>query len=161
MSIDFIEKDLAETIKSVLKSKKISMRKLSEEIDIPYRTVQNYLNGDARIPAVFLLKVCHYLDIESDYLIYKDFLLRGSDFYDAVYDVLLQENIIPNTNNWDEIIKNNNFATKISTSIREKYNFYRNQSLGTKSYGFGVTNILQYGQRQGSLRSTSNDEEKE
>lgn len=95
MASDNSEAKLAEALRSAIKKKRVSMKLISERLNVSYRTVQNYLSGENRISADFLLGLCHLLQIDADFFIYGDFRPRYYDLYDAVLASLRAEGLIP------------------------------------------------------------------
>lgn len=78
---------LVEALKDALKVRRVSMRHLSEKLSIPYRSVQNYLSGESRIPADVLLRVCEEIGLEVDQLVKGSFEISHADLNDAVMQV--------------------------------------------------------------------------
>ncbi|MCJ2065978.1 hypothetical protein MKK63_25195 [Methylobacterium sp. J-088] len=72
----------------------MSLRTISEHLGVPYRSVQNYVGGETRMPADFLLNVCAFIGIEPEYLMHGDFYLRENDLYDALAKALERANLI-------------------------------------------------------------------
>ncbi|MCI4680427.1 helix-turn-helix domain-containing protein [Rhodoblastus acidophilus] len=95
MASDYDDARLAEALRAVIKKKRVSMKLISEKLGISYRTVQNYINGENRIPADFFLRLAHLLRIDADYFIYGDFRPHHSDLYDAVCGSLIELGLMP------------------------------------------------------------------
>lgn len=74
-------------LKSAIKARRVSMRDLSDRLSIPYRSLQNYLSGESRIPADVLLRICAEIGLEADHLLKGSFEISHGDLYDAVYQV--------------------------------------------------------------------------
>lgn len=85
---------LVRALRDVIKAKKVSLRSISEHLGVPYRSVQNYVGGETRMPADFLLNVCAFIGIEPDFLVYGDFNLRENDLFDALAKALERANLI-------------------------------------------------------------------
>lgn len=79
---------LVSVLKGVLKKKRVSMRHLSDKLNIPYRSLQNYMSGESRMPADVLLSITKEIGLEADYLLENGFYLTHYDMYDAVISVL-------------------------------------------------------------------------
>ena len=62
-----------------------TIRSLSDETGIPYRSLQNYFSGTSKMPAGVLLKLCQELSINSDYLAHGTFQLPHTTLRDALY----------------------------------------------------------------------------
>ena len=132
MSIELDDVSLAESVRNILKKKKVSLKQLSEYLSVPYRTVQNYLAGDQKIPAIFLLRICHYVGLEPSYFIYGDFRLNQNDMYDAVYEVLDRLNLLPaheiqNLNEGGQLISSverNQMVSSIAVQLIERYDHW-------------------------------------
>ncbi|MCP5074141.1 MAG: helix-turn-helix transcriptional regulator [Rhodobacteraceae bacterium] len=145
--------ELARRLRELLKVRKRSQRAVSKELDVPYRTVQNYLSGEVRIPAVFLLRLCHYLDVETDYLIYQNFELPWPDAYDAMIEALDQNALIPaqspsgapkNETARKNMDLRNNASAKMTASFRAAYSRFRHLSLDS---AVASNDPLTFGQR--------------
>lgn len=94
MSTPLDEDALVRSLREVIKAKKVSLRAISEHLGVPYRSVQNYVGGETRMPADFLLNVCAFIGIEPEYLMHGDFYLRENDLYDALAKALERANLI-------------------------------------------------------------------
>lgn len=81
------EEALIRDLKALMKHKKRSARSISQSIDVPYRSMQNYLSGESRIPAIVLIKILDQLGATIRMLRFGDDLLSHSDLFDAVYRV--------------------------------------------------------------------------
>ena len=57
-----------ERLKKAIK-KKCSIKKLSELIDVPYRTLQSYFSGDHMMPLDTFVKICVSLHIDSNWIV--------------------------------------------------------------------------------------------
>ena len=90
--------ELIAILKDVLKRKGVSLRALSDGLNVPYRSVQNYVGGETRMPAAFLMNACAYIGIEPSYFYNKDFRPEWSDLYDAVFKALEQLEFMPAEN---------------------------------------------------------------
>lgn len=81
------EADLIEDLKRLLADKKVSLRFLSHEIKIPYRSMQNYFSGESRMPAIIFIKILDYFACDIKYLRTGDNLLSHEDLYDTMFKV--------------------------------------------------------------------------
>lgn len=95
MSSTLDDAELARRLRDVLKQKGISQRDISAGLDMPYRTVQNYLSGEIRIPATFVFRLCHLIDVEPDYLLYQDFKPNYADLGGAILEAMEECGSIP------------------------------------------------------------------
>lgn len=82
------ETNLVEDLKLLLQHRKKSLRAVSRDIGVPYRSMQNYFSGESRIPAIVLVKILDLLGADIKYMRTRDNLLRHADIYDAVCEVL-------------------------------------------------------------------------
>lgn len=85
MSYD--DPQLVADLKALLKARKRSARSVSQAIGVPYRSMQNYLSGESRMPATVLIKTLDELGSDIRRLRHGDNLLRHADIFDAVYKV--------------------------------------------------------------------------
>ncbi|WP_083850568.1 helix-turn-helix domain-containing protein [Rhodovulum sp. PH10] len=123
---------LAAKLKDALKKKGVSLRDLSEALQIPYRSVQNYLSGESRIPADFLLNVCNYTGIEADFFIYGDFRLVDIELYYALFAVLDGSDLLPQLHRTDrgafdseDQQERQRIVSGLTTALIERYDRYR------------------------------------
>lgn len=117
-------------LKHVMKCKRVSARELSTALNIPYRTVQNYLSNESRIPADFLLNVCNYIGIEVDYFIYHDFKPRQGEMYDAVFELMEERGWLPSPmasaeRSLVDFSELNAFVAVVVVTLIERYDRYR------------------------------------
>lgn len=82
------DQQLVEDIKSLMKQRKVSARAMSASIGVPYRSIQNYLSGKSRFPAIVMISMLDHLGADIRMLRHGDNLLRHADIYDAVHRVL-------------------------------------------------------------------------
>lgn len=59
-------------IRAIMEHRKITMRTLSEDTGIPYRSVQNYLSGKHGIPLDVFKKICSRLGLSSDWVLFGE-----------------------------------------------------------------------------------------
>jgi len=78
---------LVVALRDALKARRVSMRHLSESLSIPYRSIQNYVSGESRIPGDVLLRICAEIGLEPQHLLTGSFEVSHSDLYDAVFQV--------------------------------------------------------------------------
>jgi transcriptional regulator with XRE-family HTH domain len=131
MSNEMSDKILAARLREVIERAGMTHKDVSRSLEMPYRTVQNYLAGENKIPATFMLAVCKLLGVESDYLVSLDFRPRFLDLHDAVIRALDEENLLPTKNTNDSAVLNQRaqLTSKISTMIWESYDRFRRNSL--------------------------------
>lgn len=88
----YTDEQLVSDIKRLLKERKRSLRSLASLIGVPYRTMQNYMSGESRIPAAVLIAIVDELSGgDLRYLRHGDHLLRHADLFDAIIQVLGDE----------------------------------------------------------------------
>ena len=85
MSYD--DERLVADLKALLRARKRSARSVSIAIDVPYRSMQNYLSGESRMPAIVLIKILDEIGADLRRLRYNDNLLRHADLFDALHKV--------------------------------------------------------------------------
>lgn len=78
---------LVVALRDALKARRVSMRQLSDALSIPYRSVQNYVSGESRIPGDVLLRICKEIGLEPQHLLTETFEISHSDLYDAIHQV--------------------------------------------------------------------------
>lgn len=57
-------------IRSVMRAQRISIRQLSKDTAIPYRSLQNYFSGIHSMPIDVLQKICSTLGVSADWVLY-------------------------------------------------------------------------------------------
>jgi transcriptional regulator with XRE-family HTH domain len=87
-AVAYEETDLIEDLKLLLQNRKKSLRSVSAEIGVPYRSMQNYFSGESRIPALLMVKILDYLGADIRYMRTRDDILSNADIYDAICEVL-------------------------------------------------------------------------
>ena len=83
----YTDAELANDLRNIMKKYKRSARSLSQKIGLPYRSMQNYMSGETRIPAVVLIEILEYLGSDIQEMRQGNRLLRHGDIYDAVFRV--------------------------------------------------------------------------
>jgi transcriptional regulator with XRE-family HTH domain len=130
---------IAAALKALLKKKGVSAKQLSDDVDIPYRSIQNYLSGQSRIPADILLNICNYVGIEADYFIFRDFRPRELAMYDAAFEALERRELLPaprdNGEGSIDYFERNRFVAAFTIEVIELYDRYRNDWLARKDRG--------------------------
>lgn len=132
-----IETLMLDGIERALKSKKWTKRQLSEYTGIPYRSIQNYLSGTTKMPAVVYIKICTALGIDNQYVLQGNFELHHMDLWDALWDALgdglLDVKLLPLTmHGKDEITLHNRKqqnASKLAEAINIAYDKVRKETL--------------------------------
>lgn len=141
MSTPFDDAELAVRLRAALKKKGVSMRTISEHLEIPYRTVQNYISGSQKIPAIFLLKVCHLTGIEPSFFIYEDFKLNYWDMYDAVFEVMNRLSFLPEPQTlrdpelgitFEDHTGRKALASRITADLISRYDHWSSERLRSK-----------------------------
>jgi hypothetical protein len=87
-AVAYGEDDLLSDLKKLLAARKISLRSISTELQIPYRSIQNYFSGESRIPAIVLVKILLLLGDDIQYMTSGNYLLRHHDLYDSILSVI-------------------------------------------------------------------------
>lgn len=83
----YSDESLIADLKAVLKERKVSLRALSKDIGVPYRTMQNYFSNTTRLPAIILISILEYVGEDISYLRTKKHLLAHHVLYDALWHV--------------------------------------------------------------------------
>ncbi|WP_425486578.1 helix-turn-helix domain-containing protein [Chelatococcus caeni] len=157
MSTALNDSQLAARMREVMKLRGVSMRSLSADLGIPYRSVQNYLSGEVRIPATFLLLFCSHIGVEADYFIYGNFHPSHEELYDALFSILLEAGCLPDPKvarddeTGGEVIDSSEriaVARRITAVVSERYDHYRRTWLTEKHGSRG----LPFGERRPSWR---------
>ncbi len=139
------EEQLLVRLRDVLKRKGVSLRSLSKDLGVPYRSVQNYVGGETRMPASFLLNVCAYVGLEPSFLYRGDFRPSWPDLYDAVFQACKVLNALPP----DEFNLGTesshaggrpqvNFVGRATEIVSENYDRFRHEWLSRRNPDFGM-----------------------
>lgn len=86
-------------IRALMKKRKITLRELASRVGIPYRTLQNYLNGNSRFPAYVFLNICETLGLGRHYVLSGSADVSYQELVDSIIQVfgdeLLKINVDP------------------------------------------------------------------
>lgn len=139
------EDELLVRLRDALKRKRVSLRHLSQVLGVPYRSVQNYMGGETRMPASFLINVCGYIGLEPSFLYHGDFRPHYYDLKDAVAKACKILNV-PNHEEpelVDGILRSGDtpqrmFVDRATELISENYDRFRHDWLNrrTSDHGF-------------------------
>ena len=80
------DKAVATGFRRALKLSGRSMRGLSHDTGIPYRSLQNYFSGTSKMPAGVLLQLCEALGVNSDYIFHRHFSRSQTIIREAVWE---------------------------------------------------------------------------
>ena len=62
---------VARTVTRLAELNGLSLKRLAEKLHMPYRTVQNYLTGNVKVPSDFIAQCCRIFAVEADYLLFN------------------------------------------------------------------------------------------
>ncbi|WP_129221561.1 helix-turn-helix domain-containing protein [Lichenibacterium ramalinae] len=138
------DEEMLARLRDALKRKSVSLRHLSQALGVPYRSVQNYLGGETRMPASFLINVCGYVGLEPSFLYNGDFRPHYHDLKDAVakacqvLDIPRQED----AQLVDGILRSGEtpqrvFVDRATELISENYDRFRHEWLNRRTAAFG------------------------
>lgn len=82
------EAEIVGVIRQILRKKRIKLRALAAELDIPYGTLQNYVYGRSRMPLSIYLEICLRAGVPADYPIHQRIKLNHHALQHALMDVL-------------------------------------------------------------------------
>ena len=88
---DVSESDIVDALRAVISRRKLKLIDLARSLDIPYRSLQNYMYKKARMPLDVYVKLCSQLGITADYPIQGQFKLAHHDLQDALIEVFGEE----------------------------------------------------------------------
>ncbi len=97
---------VAQRVADLTSKRGLSVKKLAEQLGMPYRTVQNYLTGKVKIPVEFLDKVCNFFSVEADYILFGGLDIDRNDFSSVINDV------------FSHILNDVEFTTKHGVQLR-------------------------------------------
>jgi transcriptional regulator with XRE-family HTH domain len=69
MPVSEVEQLVARRIRAVIKARGVTIEWLSKRMELSYRTLQNYLHGQHRIPAITIVVFSEHLNVSIDYLL--------------------------------------------------------------------------------------------
>jgi transcriptional regulator with XRE-family HTH domain len=124
LSNSMTDEGLALRLREVLKLTKTSQRDVCKELSVPYRTLQSYLSGKTRIPAVFLIELGMFLNLELDFIIADKFRPRTMESYDAIFQALDRVQLLPALGEppqSEKAVKRAELASTVAATFRELY----------------------------------------
>lgn len=86
--MDNYNERIIEGIKRTMKLSRKSMKALSEDTGIPYRSIQNYLSGSTRMPADVYVQILEVLGVDNQYILYGNFHLKHWPLWDSLWQSL-------------------------------------------------------------------------
>jgi len=86
--IEFQRHNIWDRVDHILEVREISLKEISRELEISYRTLQNYRSYKTYISTENLQKFCRYLQVEADYLIFGGIDLDREAFHHAISKAL-------------------------------------------------------------------------
>lgn len=169
------EETLLRDLKALMKHKKRSARSISQSIGVPYRSMQNYLSGESRIPAIVLVKILDELGATLRMLRFGDDLLSHSDLFDAVYRVFgeflnqidLKEigkrssSVISRLSTPEELEahrRRGEVASEVAVRLSEAYDEYSRSNQFSPGPFPTIKEIRQRAELEAKMRSRSDDE---
>jgi transcriptional regulator with XRE-family HTH domain len=85
--------EIAARTATVAKRMGLSLRALAREIDLPYRSLQNYLSGESRLPADVVVRAAKALGVETDFLFFGRVSLNAAAVRKSLEGAL--EDVLP------------------------------------------------------------------
>jgi transcriptional regulator with XRE-family HTH domain len=79
---------VATAVWGLAQKQEMTVKVLAERLQLPYRTVQNYLTGKVKIPALFIERCCDVFGVEADYLLFGRVGIDVVAVEDAIRSVL-------------------------------------------------------------------------
>lgn len=137
MSNELSEPELLAELRAVLKRRGVSLRTISAELGVPYRSVQNYISGESKLPAVFFLRVCELAGVESDYFIQGHFRPSGPELWDAIAHALDLAGLLPPGNGERESMERSNLVSTVTAHVSERYDRKRSERITLKGAPYG------------------------
>ncbi len=117
------------------------MRTISFELAVPYRSVQNYINGESEMPATFFLRVCDLAGVEADYFIQGHFRPSGPELWDAVFHAMDLAGLLPppkiNSDGVADFSDRDNLVSTVAAHVSERYDRKRSERITLKGARHG------------------------
>ena len=88
---DVSESDIVDALRAVISRRKLKLVDLAKSLDIPYRSLQNYMYKKARMPLDVYIRLCSFIGITADYPIQGRFKLAHHDLQNALIEVFGEE----------------------------------------------------------------------
>ena len=79
---------LVSGLKRAMDASRVTLRELSRQTEVPYRSLQNYMSGRSRLPADVYVALCAALGIDTQYVVQGSFQLPIDPLYDVLWRVL-------------------------------------------------------------------------
>lgn len=147
-----VDQLITRRIRNLLKNRKVTYREFASKCGLPYRTVQNYLSDNARIPADFVAKTCDIFGVESDFIIFGGVDIGRTAFDKAVSACLSEmlpdleisgSKLVAKTPAYTSYERSsakmaalhNVMAMMMAAKIRDEYNAIRLDQLRTEGQG--------------------------
>ncbi|WP_245282520.1 MULTISPECIES: helix-turn-helix transcriptional regulator [Hyphomicrobiales] len=89
--VDVSESDIVEALRAIMARRKLKLADLAKSLDIPYRSLQNYMYKKARMPLDVYVRLCSLLGVTADYPIQGRFRLEHHDLQQAMIEVFGEE----------------------------------------------------------------------
>ncbi len=129
-----LEERLLSGIRMAMTEKHISLTAVSKEIGVPYRSLQNYLSGTSRMPAVVYVQICEYLEVDNQYVLDQSFEFSHNAFWDALWTVfgdgLLSVELKENTTGYRNQSDHNRkqaIASELTVKLNTAYDKHRKE----------------------------------
>ena len=123
-------------IKRAMKLSRVSMKALSQDTGVPYRSIQNYLSGGTRMPADVYVQILEVLGVDNQYILHGNFHLKHFPLWDSLWaalgDSLVNTEFRPDTGFPDNMAFHNQkqaAALSLMERLSRGYNEYYQQYL--------------------------------
>jgi transcriptional regulator with XRE-family HTH domain len=131
-NLENLDQRIREGFRRVLKELDWTMKDLSANTRVPYRSLQNYLTGDTRMPASVFLELCEALRVDAHYLLEGSMDAEKWPLFDALWesfgDFLPKLKEMPDKISLDDMVKHNKKRAKaeyFAEKIAKHYGHYR------------------------------------
>ena len=85
---NFDDDSLISQLRDIMKLQKVSIKTISDDLEIPYRTLQNQFSGSSKIPASTFLRIVNYLNIPASVITHNCFVLNDKILAQVLVDYL-------------------------------------------------------------------------
>lgn len=81
---EYTDQGLAARLRSVIDARNLSIREVAKTIEVPYRTLQNQLLGQNKMPASTFAKLLSYLELPAEFIVSGRYQPRHRPIADAL-----------------------------------------------------------------------------
>lgn len=131
---------VVDALRALLEQRRVKLTALAKDIEVPYRTLQNYMYKKNRLPIPVYVRICERLGITADYPLHQRFRVDHHALQNAVLSVLgpvlpqlrLSESLAValDSSQPTDRLHERRTAGMLASLIASEYDRFREQELG-------------------------------